>query len=89
MVERDGDIKLAPPSRACGMVPLASRAKAPSIHALSCERTAACAPTPIVSATPLHQYSRSSIEHAIGTRARPTGRVVPGRSLVHEKVIDA
>ena len=42
MVEHDTDLNSAPPSRAGGVVPLASRAEAPSFHALSCERTAAC-----------------------------------------------
>ena len=40
MVEHDTDIKSAPPSRAGSVVPLASRAEAPSFHAFSCERTA-------------------------------------------------
>ena len=42
MVECDVDIKLALQSRAGSVVVLASRAEAPSFHALSCERTAAC-----------------------------------------------
>ena len=40
MVECDVDIKLALQSRAGSVVVLASRAEAPSFHALSCERTA-------------------------------------------------
>ena len=40
MMEHDADLKSAPPSRAGSVVVLASRAEAPSFHALSCERTA-------------------------------------------------
>ena len=39
-MDHDGDIKSAPPSRARSVVPLASRVEAPSVNALSCERTA-------------------------------------------------
>ena len=42
MMEHDADLKSAPPSRAGSVVVLASRAEAPSFHASSCERTAAC-----------------------------------------------
>ena len=40
MMEHNADTKPAPPSRAGSVVVLASRAEAPSFHALSCERTA-------------------------------------------------
>ena len=40
MMDHDEDTKSDPPSRARSVVPLASRAEAPSFHALSCERTA-------------------------------------------------